>query len=153
MYRDLAISLYTEVTILFMKYHLILPVLMLVLSNACSDKAIESQFPELTVADLPNYKMKILPEVPVSTSEVKLVVYEECRYNKLAGVKRDGSTIEIEKQYNSMIMAPCVLTNDTILIGKLPAGSYRVNYKLVDIAYQPSGKNTFSVSFKLIVAK
>jgi len=97
--------------------------------------------------------MKILPEAPSSSVEVKLVVYEECRYNKLVGVKREGSTIAIEKQHNSMIMAPCVLTNDTIVIGKLPAGSYRVNYKLVDIAYQPTAKTTLAVSFRLDVAK
>lgn len=96
--------------------------------------------------------MKILPQVPSPGDDIKLVVYEECRYNKLNSVNRTGTTIDIEKQFNSMIMAPCMLTNDTILIGKLPAGTYKVNYKLVDIAYQPAGKTTFSLSFKLLVA-
>ena len=109
--------------------------------------------PDITTADLAKYKMKILPEDPAAGDEIKLVVYEECRYNKLSGVHRDGTTVDIEKQFNSMIMAPCVLTNDTILIGKLPGGTYRVNYKLVDIAYQPGGKTAFAVSFRLVVSR
>jgi hypothetical protein len=136
-----------------MKYYLMLSVVLLLFSNACSDSVYEPQLPALTMADLSKYKMKILPDQPVSSAEIRLVVYEECKYNKLMGVKREGSTIVVEKQYNSMIMAPCVLTNDTISLGKLPVGTYRVDYKLVDIAYQPSGKSTFSMTFKLSVAK
>ena len=125
----------------------------MVSSFGCTDVVSYVSDSEITTADLDKYKMKILPVSPASGDDIKLVVYEECRYNKLIGVKRDGTTIAIEKQHNSMIMAPCVLTNDTILIGKLPGGTYRVNYKLVDIAYPPAGKTTFAVSFKLVVAK
>jgi len=125
----------------------------MVSSFGCTDVVSYIPDSEITTADLDKYKMKILPQAPASGDDIKLVVYEECRYNKLIGVKRDGTTIAIEKQHNSMIMAPCVLTNDTILIGKLPEGTYRVNYKLIDIAYQPAGKTTFAVSFKLVVAK
>ena len=135
-----------------MKFYKMLSVVLLLFSNACSDSVYVPQLPELTMADLSKYKMKILPDQPVSSAEIKLVVFEECKYNKLAGVKRDGSTISVEKQFNSMIMAPCVLTNDTISLGKLPAGTYRVDYKLVDIAYQPAGKITTAVSFRLIVS-
>lgn len=131
----------------------ILPLLILLFSNGCSDSVIVPPFPVVTIEDLSKYKMKILPEVPISSTEVRLVVYEECRYNKLVGVNRVGSTIAIEKQYNSMIMAPCVLTNDTISLGKLTVGTYRVDYKLVDIAYHPNAKTTVAVSFRLEVVK
>jgi len=119
----------------------------------CSDATNELPIPELSSNDLAKYKMKILPEVPAAAQEVKLVLYEECKYNKLAGVTKTGNTIAVERQFNSMIMAPCVLTNDTISLGKLAAGSYRVDYKLVDIAYQPKGKTTVAVSFRLDVLK
>lgn len=130
-------------------------VFVMVSSFACTDTVtfVPSPMPEITTADLEKYKMKILPGAPASGDEIRLVVYDECKYNKLNGVHRNGSVIDIEKQFNSMIMAPCIITNDTILIGKLPGGTYRVNYRLVDIAYQPAGKTTFALSFKLVVSR
>lgn len=127
----------------------------MVSSFACTDTVtyVPVPMPEITTADLAKYNMKILPAAPASGDDIKLVVYDECKYNKLNGVRRDGSVIDIEKQFNSMIMAPCMITNDTILIGKLPGGTYRVNYRLIDIAYQPAGKTTFNLSFKLLVSK
>lgn len=136
-----------------MKNYLLFLVFIMVSSFSCTDTVSYVPMPEITTADLAKYNMKILPEAPASADEIKLVVYGECKYNRLNGVRRDGAVIEIEKQFNSMIMAPCVLTNDTIMIGKLPGGTYRVNYKLVDIAYQPAAKTTFALSFKLNVAK
>jgi len=118
---------------------------------ACVDIVSETPLPEVTVSELANYKMKILPDVPTSTVDVKLVIYEDCKYNKLNKVERNGSTIDIEKQFNSMIMAPCMLTNDTIPIGKLPAGIYRVNYKLVDLSTVTKNKTPFAIAFKLVV--
>ncbi len=118
---------------------------------ACVDVVVETPPPEVTVAELANYKMKILPDVPTSSVDVKLVIYEDCKYNKLIKVERNGSTIDIEKQFNSMIMAPCMLTNDTIPIGKLPAGTYRVNYKLVDLSTVTQIKTPVAIAFKLVV--
>ncbi len=118
---------------------------------ACVEMVSETALPEISITDLANYKMKILPDVPTSSIDVKLVIYEDCKYNKLNKVERNGSTIDIEKQFNSMIMAPCVLTNDTILIGKLPAGTYRVNYKLVDLSTVTKNKTPFAIAFKLVV--
>ena len=110
----------------------------------------ETPVQEVPISDLGKYKMKILPESPASNDEIRLVIYEDCKYNRLTGVQRSGTTIDIEKQYNSMIMAPCFMTNDTILIGKLPVNTYKVNYRLVDIAVPP-GRTTFGISFKLAV--
>jgi hypothetical protein len=130
---------------------LILPFLILA-AFSCTKDVSQEQIPEIPINDLGKYNMKIIPESPVSGDEVRLVLYQDCRYNKLTSLKRSGTVIDIVKQYNSMIMAPCVLTNDTIQIGKLPAGIYRINYWLVDIAVLP-GKTTFSVSFRLPVAR
>jgi hypothetical protein len=97
--------------------------------------------------------MKILPDNLLSNSDVKLVIYDDCKYNTLAGVKITGYTIDIEKQFNSMMKMPCFLTNDTILIGKLPIGSYTVNYKLVDLSLYVKEKTTLALSFKLLVTQ
>ena len=118
----------------------------------CIDMVSETPLSEVTVTELAKYKMKILPDAPTSSDDVKLVILEDCKYNKLNKVERNGSTIDIEKQFNSMIMAPCVLTNDTIPIGKLPAGTYRVNYKLVDLSTVAQNKTPFAIAFKLVVA-
>lgn len=91
--------------------------------------------------------------MPSALDEVKLVIHEDCKYNKLSKVQRSGSTIEIEKQFNSMIMAPCLLTNDTILIGKIPAGTYMVKYKLSDLSTVATDKNSLAITFKLLVSK
>lgn len=118
---------------------------------ACADVVSETPLPEVSVAELANYKMKILPDVPTSSADIKLVILEDCNYNKLNKVERNGSTIDIEKQFNSMIMAPCFMTNDTIPIGKLPDGTYRVNYKLVDLSTVTQNKTPFAIAFKLVV--
>jgi hypothetical protein len=125
----------------------------LIVSCTGSETVYQQTMPELTTSDLAKYKMKILPEIPTSGDDVKLIIYEDCKYNKLVKVQKSGNFIDIEKQYNSMIMAPCMITNDTILIGKLPIGTYGVNYRLVDIARQPDVKTNFYVAFKLSISK
>jgi hypothetical protein len=119
---------------------------------SCTKSVIAPPVPEVPVSELGKYNLKLLPDNPTSADDVKLVIYQDCKYNKLVGVQRSLTNIDIVKQYNSMIMAPCIMTNDTILIGKLPVNSYKVYYRLVDIAVQP-GKTTFSVSFKLEISK
>jgi hypothetical protein len=119
---------------------------------SCTKDVIAPLVPEIPISELGKYNMKILPDNPTSVDDVKLVIYDDCKYNKLIGVQRSLTNIDIVKQYNSMIMAPCIMTNDTILIGKLPVNTYKVYYRLVDIAVQP-GKTTFSVSFKLEISK
>lgn len=127
-------------------------ILLVSLVLSCSKTTVESQLPEVPLSALPGYNMEILPGLPTSADEIKLVIHDDCKYNRLVGVQKNGSVIDIVKQYNSMIMAPCVLTSDTIPIGKLSAGSYLFNYRLVDIAVPP-GKMTFGISFRLTVRK
>lgn len=87
----------------------------------------------------------------MSSDDVKLVIYDDCGYNLLSGVTITGNVIDIEKHFNSMMKIACVLRNDTINIGKLPVGTYTVNYKLVDLATYAKEKVTFALSFKLLV--
>ncbi|HAQ21620.1 MAG TPA: hypothetical protein DCR40_20680 [Prolixibacteraceae bacterium] len=97
--------------------------------------------------------MKIFPESPSSKDEIKLVIYDDCAYNTLSKNKRTGKIIDIEKQFNSMMKWPCVQRNDTIPIGKLPEGTYTVNYKLLDISTQVTQPIAFSTSFDLVVSR
>ena len=97
--------------------------------------------------------MRIIPDKPGRNDEIRLVIYDDCTYNTLSKNKQTGNTINIEKQFNSMMKWPCMMKNDTIVIGKLPQGTYNVNYTLIDIS-QPAPKNiTFSLSFQFDVAQ
>lgn len=115
---------------------------------ACTDKVSEVQ-----LADLAEHNMKIIPVNPTSNDEIQLVVFDDCTYNTLSGVTRNGNSIEIRKQFNSMMKWPCMIQNDTIQIGKLPVGNYTVNYKLIDISTQVSDPIALSFTFSLSVSK
>jgi hypothetical protein len=96
--------------------------------------------------------MKIIPENPGSKDEIRLIVYDDCTYNTLSKNNRTGNTIDIEKQFNSMMKWPCFMKNDTILIGELPPGTYNVNYTLIDISQQTPQNITYSNTFQLKVS-
>ena len=115
---------------------------------ACSD-----QVNEVQLVDLSKYNMKIIPDNPTSNNPIKLVIFDDCTYNVLSGVTRTDKTIDIRKQFNSMMKWPCVMKNDTILIGKLPEGNYTVNYKLLDTSTQVTDQTAISFSFSLPVSK
>jgi len=115
---------------------------------ACSEKVGDVQF-----TDLSKHNMKIIPEKPTSNDQIKLVVFDDCTYNVLSGVTRIDKTIDIQKQFNSMMKWPCVIKNDTILIGKLPVGSYNVNYTLIDISQQAPLNSAISFAFQLNIVR
>ena len=115
---------------------------------ACSD-----QVNEVQLVDLSTHNMKIIPDNPTSNDPIKLVVFDDCTYNVLSGVTRTDKTIDIQKQFNSMMKWPCVMKNDTILIGKLPEGTYTVNYKLLDTSTQVTDQTAIFFSFSLPVSK
>jgi len=122
--------------------------LVFVAFSSCKKKDTEDS----TIAELKEHNMKIIPEQPTSKNEVSLIVLNDCEYNKLIQNKRAGKTITIEKQFNSAMKLPCIQKNDTISIGKLPAGDYKVNYSLFDVATSTSTPvETFS--FDLSVSK
>lgn len=119
-------------------------------TTACTEQINEK---EVILVDLSGQNMKIIPENPTSSDDISLVVFEDCTYNVLSGVTRNGKTIDIRKQFNSMMKWPCVMKNDTIRIGKLPEGTYTVNYKLVDISTYTNDPISISFSFSLPVSK
>ena len=115
---------------------------------ACSDRVSEVQLTDLSV-----HNMKIIPKKPTSNDQIKLVVFDDCTYNVLSGVTRNDKIIDIEKKFNSMMKWPCIMKNDTIPIGKLPEGTYTVNYKLLDTSTQVTDPTALSFSFSLPVSK
>lgn len=116
---------------------------------SCTD----DQVNDIQLTDLKEYNMKIIPENPISNSEIKLVVFDDCTYNVLAGVTRKDNTISIKKQFNGMMKWPCVMRNDTISIGKLPGGKYIATYTLIDVSKADPQNISLSFSFSLKVGK
>lgn len=115
---------------------------------ACSDRT-----GEVLPVDLSDRNMKLIPEKPASSDQIKLVVFDDCTYNVLSGVTRNSNTIDIKKQFNGMMKWPCIMKNDTILIGKLLQGSYNVNYTLIDISQSSPLNISVSFTFRLTVSK
>ena len=115
---------------------------------ACSDQVSEVQF-----SDLSKYNMKIIPDNSTSNDQIKLVVFDDCTYNILSGITRNDKTIDIQKHFNNMMKWPCIMKNDTILIGKLTEGSYNVNYTLIDISQQAPQNISVSFSFQMKVTR
>ena len=108
---------------------------------------------DLQLDDLKEHNMKIIPENPASGDDIKLVVFDDCTYNILSAIIRTGKIIDIQKTFNSMMKWPCVMKNDTIMIGKLPEGTYTVNYKLLDTSTQTTDPIALSFSFSLPVSR
>ena len=104
------------------------------------------------ISDPGKNNMKFIPEKPGSNDEIKLVVYDDCNYNILSGITRNGKTIDIQKEFNGMMKRPCLIRNDTIVIGKLTEGTYIIHYKLMDIAPVPP-KAEISLTFLLPVSR
>ena len=138
-----------------MKFRHLIGVFFLLTVLACSDKITVSESPVnyKNVTDLSQYNMKVIPEPSTSADNIRLVVYQDCQYNILTGVTKNGNTIEIEKHFNSMMKLPCMMVNDTITIGKLPVGSYTVNYKLMDLSTQVKDPVALAISFNLQIVK
>jgi hypothetical protein len=120
---------------------------------ACKDQVNELQLHDNQSSDLKEHNMKIIPENPNSQVEIKLVVFDDCTYHQLSVVTRKDNNIDIQKQFNGMMKWPCMMKNDTILIGKLLEGTYHVNYTLIDISQQAPQNISLSFTFQLKVAK
>ena len=103
--------------------------------------------------DLSLYNMKIIPSYPLPSSNIKLIVMDDCQYNVLSSVTKSGNRIDIEKHFNSMMKLPCMLRNDSIQIGQLQKGTYEVFYRLMDLANQSKAQVSFAITFLLIVSE
>ena len=104
------------------------------------------------ISDPSEHNMKIIPPVPSTMDEIMLVIYDDCNYNTLSEITKTGNTIHVVKQFNSLMMRPCIMQNDTIKLGKLQSGNYILNYKLLDLAHSPP-KVALSLNFNLAVTQ
>ena len=104
----------------------ILQILVLLVLMSCNEEPLPDN-----PSDLEAGKFLLLPGVPTSNDIVKMVTYD-CKYNVLAGVKIKGKEIEVKKRFNSQMKWPCILQNDTISLGKLTKGNYKVTFLVID---------------------
>lgn len=131
-----------------MKTLMWIPIILLFVLTACTE-----EINEIETSDMSAYNMKIIPDHPTSHDLIKLIVYDDCTYNVLTGVNRDGQFIVINKQFNSMMKWPCIQKNDTIEIGQLPQGNYTIHYRLTDISTQVTNSEVLSLYFNLKVSE
>ena len=87
-------------------------------------------------------KFIILPANPVSKDEVNMVTYD-CKYHVLASVTSRGKDITVKKRFNSQMKWPCILYYDTIPLGRLTQGTYKITMLIVDT--NPMVKDSISV--------
>ena len=102
--------------------------------------------------DNPEYQMEIVPEKPVEGEEVTLVTYD-CSYNQLQTATIDGTQIDITKRFNSMSKQPCVLAYDSISLGALSKGSYKVTYWIIDTSKEDDDNVFLKKNFHFNVFK
>lgn len=131
-----------------MKTLMWIPIILFFVITACTE-----EINEIETSDMSTYNMKIIPDHPTNHDQIKLIVYDDCTYNVLIGVTRDGQFIVINKQFNSMMKWPCIMRNDTIKIGQLPSGNYIIHYKLTDISTQVANPDVLSLFFHLKVSE
>ncbi len=81
----------------------------------------------------PPYYLELIPELPVSGKEVKIVTHGICYINTWIDLL--DRHIILQAYYNSCSMAPCGL--DTLSLGFLSADSYTLDYYLYDICSDP----------------
>ena len=119
-----------------------------ILITACT-----KELTEVKLSDLSEYNMQLIPASPTSHDQIKLIVYDDCTYHVLSGVTREGNTISIEKRFNSMMKWPCIMENDTIVVGQLPEGNYFIHYKLIDTSTEVANPLALSLFFNLKVSE
>ena len=133
-----------------MRNSVIILSILLLLAVSCVDEVSEKP---VQLSNPVDYNMKIIPDNPTVNEVIKLVIFNDCTYNVLSGVKRNGNIIDIRKQFNSMMKWPCFPENDTINLGHLPVGTYTINYKLADLSIVAKDSIALSFSFGLTVSK
>ena len=129
------------------KRFILTAIICLALGMGCTKQIVQE-----VISDPTAHNMKIIPSNPTSQDEIKLVIYNDCNYNTLIGITKNGNTIHVVKQFNSMMKWPCIMKNDTINLGKLAQGGYILNYRLLDNASTPP-LTTLNLNFDLIVTQ
>jgi hypothetical protein len=110
-------------------YIRILVVVLLVLSlSNCQEEGEEYVAPE----DLEISEFTFLPEKPTSKTETQMLFYG-CSYFQTTSIIIVDDEIDVRKHFNSRLKWPCVLLNDTIPLGKLKKGDYKVTLEIIDL--------------------
>jgi len=73
-----------------------------------------------------------LPEVPTSKENTSVIFYG-CSYYSTTKVSVGNPEILIRKHFNSQLKWPCVLSYDTISLGKLKKGDYEIKFEIIDL--------------------
>ncbi len=76
--------------------------------------------------------IQVLPMNPTINDSI-IVIINKCSFD-LTSYKIENDTIFIKVTTDGRIMAPCVLTNDSVNIGKLNQGEWTLQYSYIDKA-------------------
>ena len=76
---------------------------------------------------------EIIPLNPTSNDVIK-IVHSVCNYEVLKKLEISNFSIIYQREFNSSMKQPCVINNDTLILGKLQAGTYTYTYELFDIS-------------------
>lgn len=82
-----------------------------------------------------SFNLEIIPLNPTSNDVIK-IVHSVCNYEVLKKLEIDNFSITYQREFNSSMKQPCVMTNDTLMLGKLQAGIYTYTYELIDNSSQ-----------------
>ena len=80
--------------------------------------------------------LSIIPENPGTEDEIQIVEKDASSCETLSIALTAGNNIEYTRRFNSMLAMPCLIYTDTVSLGHLEAGNYKLLYTLIDKAYQ-----------------
>jgi hypothetical protein len=124
------------------KKSILLPVLLLLITSIPILQACLKE-PEAHVYSIPEVEnFTIRPSNPDSKDEVSMITYD-CKYYVLASVISKQKEITVKKRFNSQMKWPCILHYDTISLGRLSQGTYKIIMLIVDT--NPMVKDSISV--------
>jgi len=80
------------------------------------------------------------------------MVYYGCSYNVTTSVAIDNKNILVKKHFNGSMKRPCILMHDTIPLGRLNEGNYRLTLEIIDI--NPFANDSiFSTETKILTVR
>lgn len=82
--------------------------------------------------DLKSEEFTFIPRSPNTNVDVSMVYYG-CGYYETSSVTLENKNILVKKHFNGAMKRPCILKQDTILLGKLNKGDYLVTLEIIDI--------------------
>jgi len=78
------------------------------------------------------YKLLILPENPDSQDPI-LLIENTCGIEPDPLVNIEGFQINYQRNFNSLMGAPCSPQLDTTIIGPLDSGNYKLIHRVIDL--------------------